>query len=84
MHNAYHRMHNAYQTFFNHKLSSESNRTDYLFYNELFKMDVGKTKIKEEKSSIFWKWNGAIKAELKSVMSDGITEEQCTMYMWNL
>ena len=48
MKNAY-----AYQTFFNHALNTESNRTDYLFYNELFKMDVGETKIKEEKSRIF-------------------------------
>ena len=71
MKNAY-----AYQTFFNHALNSESNRTDYLFYNELFKMDVGETKIKEEKSRIFWKWNDAIEAELKSVMADGISEEQ--------
>ena len=31
----------AYQTFFNHVLNSESNRQDYLLYNELFKMDDG-------------------------------------------
>ena len=71
MKNAY-----AYQTFFNHALNSGSNRTDYLFYNELFKMDVGETKIKEEKSRIFWKWNDAIEAELKSFMADGLSEDQ--------
>ena len=63
MKNAY-----AYQTFFNHALNSESNRKDYLYYNELFKMDEGETKIREESSRFFWKWNEAIESELKSVM----------------
>ena len=65
MKNAY-----AYQTFFNHALNSESNRKDYLFYNELFKMDVGETKIKEESSRTFWEWNEAIESELISCMPE--------------
>ena len=71
MKNAY-----AYQTFFNHALNSESNRSDYLFYNELFKMDVGQTKIKEEESRTFWKWNDAIEGELKNVMPENRSDEQ--------
>ena len=71
MKNAY-----AYQTFFNHALNSESNRTDYLFYNELFKMDVGETKIKEESSRTFWKWNDAIEEEIKIVMPESRSDDQ--------
>ena len=71
MKNAY-----AYQTFFNHVLNSESNRTDYLFYNELFKMDVGETKIKEENSRKFWEWNNSIEDEIKNVMPENRSDEQ--------
>ena len=39
MKNAY-----VYSTFFNHALNSQSDREDYLFYNELFKMDRGSKK----------------------------------------
>ena len=39
MKNAY-----AYSTFFNHVLNSQSDREDYLFYNEIFKMDNGSKK----------------------------------------
>ena len=39
MKNAY-----AYQTFFNHALNTESTHSDYLFANELFKIDNGLTK----------------------------------------
>ena len=39
MKNAY-----AYQTFFNHVLNTESTHSDYLYTNELFKMDEGATK----------------------------------------
>ena len=52
MKNAY-----AYQTFFNHALNSDSNREDYLFYNEAFLMDSGKSKRFEENLRIFWKWD---------------------------
>ena len=52
MKNAY-----AYQTFFNHALNSDSNREDYLFYNEAFLMDSGKSKKSEEDLRIFWKWD---------------------------
>ncbi len=48
MKNAY-----AYQTYFNHALNSESNREDYLFYNELFKMDQAKGKTFEESREIW-------------------------------
>ena len=44
----------AYQTFFNHALNSESNRQDYLLYNELFKMDQGVTKDIEESTRTIW------------------------------
>ena len=47
----------AYQTFFNHALNSEKNRADYLFENELFKMDEGLNKKSEEDLRVFWKWN---------------------------
>ena len=52
MKNAY-----AYQTFFNHALNSDSNREDYLFYNEAFLMDSGKSQRFEENLRIFWKWD---------------------------
>ena len=39
MKNAY-----AYQTFMNYVLNSSSNRADYIFATELFKMDTGKNK----------------------------------------
>ena len=66
----------AYQTFFNHVLNSKSNRTDDLFYNELFKMDVGETKIKEENSRRFWEWNNSIEDEIKNVMPQNRSDEQ--------
>ena len=45
----------AYQTFFNHALNSESNREDYLLYNELFKMDQGvNTTTKDKEYKPFW------------------------------
>ena len=47
----------AYQTFFNHALNSEKNRADYLFENELFKMDEGISKKSEEDLRVFWKWD---------------------------
>ena len=52
MKNAY-----AYQTFFNHALNSQKDRADYLFTNELFKMDQGVTKKSEEDLRVFWKWD---------------------------
>ena len=47
----------AYQTFFNHALNSEKNRSDYLFENELVKMDEGESKMSEEDLRVFWKWD---------------------------
>ena len=71
MKNAY-----AYQTFFNHALNSESSRVDYLFQNELFKMDVGETKKKEEESRTFWKWNDKIEDEIKELMTHMDNDQQ--------
>ena len=45
MRNAY-----AYKSFLNPVLNSNSNREDYLRYNEVFRMDKGKTKMTEEKT----------------------------------
>ena len=53
MKNAY-----AYQTYFINILNSDSRRKDTLLYNELFKMDEGKTKDIEEK--IAYSGNGMI------------------------
>lgn len=52
MKNAY-----AYQTFFNHAFNSESNRTDYLFINELFKMDQSVSKESEESQRTYWRYD---------------------------
>ena len=68
MKNAY-----AYQTFFNHALNSDSNREDYLFYNEAFLMDSGKSKKSEEDLRMFWKWDKT-KDHLTKVSEDGIPE----------
>ena len=57
MKNAY-----AYQTFFNHAFNSESNRIDYLFTNELFKMDQGVSKHVDEESLSdysYWQYDHA-------------------------
>ena len=70
MRNAY-----PYQTFFNHVLNSESNRVDYLYYNELFKMDQGCTKKLEEDSRTFWDWNDAIDSEIIAAMPDTLNDE---------
>ena len=43
----------AYQTFFNHVLNTESTHADYLFENELFKMDEGFNKEKAESTKVF-------------------------------
>ena len=58
MRNAY-----AYQTFFNHVLNTESTHTDYLFHNELFKMDEAITKDLEESERTFLTWNKNIDIE---------------------
>ena len=68
MKNAY-----AYQTFFNHALNSNSDRKDYLFYNEAFLMDSGKSKKSEEDLRIFWKWDKT-KDYLTTVNEDDIPE----------
>ena len=73
MKNAY-----AYQTFFNHALNSDSNREDYLFYNEAFLMDSGKSKRFEEDPRIFWKWDKTMDYLIKVNEDDipeGSTEE---------
>ncbi|MCP4456568.1 MAG: hypothetical protein GY816_00850, partial [Cytophagales bacterium] len=74
MRNAY-----AYQTYFNHALNSESNRSDYLFYNELFKMDQGRTKSLEEKSRDCWVWNDRVEEEIKGMMTEEITNKDAAL-----
>ena len=64
----------AYQTFFNHALNSESSHQDYLFYNELFKMDEAETKILCELDTVFWKYNPAFDTELNTLISDAEIE----------
>ena len=67
----------AYQTFFNNAVNSESNRKDYLFYNEAFLMDSGISKKSEENLRIFWKWdetkNSLIKVDTERI-PEGSTE----------
>ncbi len=65
----------AYQTYFDHALNSENNRSDYLFYNEIFKMDEGKTKKSEELARVFWKWNSAKDALVESLVESGDDSE---------
>ena len=60
----------CFTTFFNHVLNSDSNRSDYLFYNELFKMDEGRTKVLEGEVREFWKWNHKIDAMLLDMMPE--------------
>ncbi len=74
--------------FFNHVLNSSSNREDYLRYNEVFRMDTGKTKLIEEKNRVFWRWNEDLNEKIKSMMveetvnKDGILEEIKEL-LWN-
>ena len=68
-----------YISFFNHALNSDSEKQDYLFYNELFKMDQGRTKTLEESSRTFWYWNVDLEDEIKEMMDDGITGKEATL-----
>ena len=63
-----------YTSFFNHALNSDSEKEDYLFYNELFKMDRGRTKTLEEKARTFWYWNTDLDAEIKGMMGEDVTD----------
>ena len=65
----------AYSTYFNTILNSDSRREDALLYNELFKMDEGKTKNIEEKARIFWEWNNDLDETIKAMMDDTITDK---------
>ena len=83
MRNAY-----AYSTYFNTVLNSDSKREDALLYNELFKMDEGKTKNIEEKARTFWKWNDGLDEIIKAMMADTVTErdevlEEVKELLWN-
>ncbi len=69
----------CYTSFFNHALNSESNRSDYLFYNELFKMDQGKTKALEEESRECWVWNDRVDDELRGMMTEDITDKDVAL-----
>ena len=68
MKNAY-----AYQTFFNHSLNSESNREDYLMYNELFKMDQAESKTSEESREIWDYDTDVMDAEIEERYSTSTT-----------
>ena len=62
----------AYLTFFNHVLNSESNRQDYLLYNELFKMDQGVTKDLEAQTRAIWiSKDDAIESFVDAQTADG-------------
>ena len=83
MKNAY-----AYQTYFNNILNSDSRREDALLYNEIFKMDEGKTKAIEEKTRTFWRWNEELDETIKSMMADTLTNkdqvlEEVKELLWN-
>ena len=41
-----------------------------MFYNELFKMDQGRTKALEEKSRTFWHWNSALDSEINAMTEE--------------
>ena len=83
MRNAY-----AFKSFFNHALNSNSDREDYLRYNEVFRMDTGKTKLIEEGNRDFWVWNHDLDEKIKSMMveetvnKEGILEEVKEL-LWN-
>ena len=59
----------AYQSFFNHVLNSESNRSDYLLFNERFMMDQGETKTSEESEREFWHWDDFVSYKVKSLVT---------------
>lgn len=76
-----------YVSFFNHTLNSDSEKEDYLFYNELFKMDQGRTKTLEEKSRTFWHWNLDLDSEIKGMMDEGLSDtagslEKVKVLLW--
>ena len=71
MRNAY-----AYKTFLNHVLNSNSNRQDYLRYNEVFRMDKGKTKMTEEKNRTFWYWNEELNEKIMGMIIEEATNKE--------
>ena len=79
MHNSY-----PYSTFFNHVLNSESTRSDYLFYNELWKMDEGYHKDLEESERTFWIWNTDVEDDLFNIMPDSFNDAQKTAALDNV
>ena len=68
-----------YISFFNHALNSDSEKQDYLFYNELFKMYQGRTKTLEEGARAFWYWNVDLEDEIKEMMDDSIADKEATL-----
>ena len=76
----------SYQCFFNHALNSDSEKEDYLYYNELFKMDQGQTKTLEEKSRAFWYWNKDLDEEIKAMTEESQNKdtvlEQVKSLLW--
>ena len=68
-----------YKTLFNHAINFASNREDYLLYNELFKMDQGRTKQLEEESRTFWKWNQELDETFKDMMPETTTNKDDTL-----
>ena len=60
----------AYQTYFNHCLNTESNHADYLFRNELFKMDEGLNKTSAEDNEIFTLTTETISRKLNEIIFD--------------
>ena len=69
MRNAY-----AYTSFFNHVLNSQSDRKDYLYYNELFLLDDGYSKELEQVERQFWTWHEAMEGPLTDLMSEDLDE----------
>ena len=64
-----------YTSFFNHALNSDSEKEDYLFYNELFKMDKARTKALEERTRKCWFWNIDLDEEIKGMMDEAVEDE---------
>ena len=66
----------CYSTFFNHALNSDPDRVDYLLYNEMFLMDVARTKVMEEEARDFWIWNHKIDRQLIDLIPDYSDKEK--------
>ena len=67
---------NPFSIMFKFKLS---NREDYLRYNEVFRIDKGKTKMTEEKNRTFWYWKDELNDKIMGMIIEEATDKEAKL-----